>query len=190
MAYLYFYENRPYARHSMRSSPRTISSEDELYAAAVNALARRAHSVHEMRVYLERRAEDAEAVPRIMARLKERKYLDDARYARQFVRLRTEVRRQGKFRIARDLRGRGVPDKHIESALEEMGKDVDEAAVVRTRIARRLKTLRGPFDQRRAASLMNSLLRSGFSSETIRREIRAATKAEVPEVTGESPSEE
>jgi regulatory protein len=188
--FLYFRKNRLYARIPMPSSLRKISSDDELYAAAVHALARRPHSVHEMRLYLERRAADANAVARIMTRLKEHKYLHDARYARQFVRNRAEVRRQGKFRIARDLRARGVPDKYIESALEEMGHKVDEGEVVRTRIARRLKTLRGPFDQRRAASLMQSLLRAGFSSETIRREIRTATKAEIPETPNESCSEE
>lgn len=167
---------------SMRSSPRKISSENELYTAAINALARKSRSVHEMKVYLEERAEDPAFVPQIMARLKDHKYLDDARYARQFVRTRTAVRSQGKFRIARDLRSRGVPDRHIESALAEMAEEVDETTVVRARVLRRLKTLGGPFDQRSAASLMSSLLRAGFSSETIRREIRAVTKAQVPDI--------
>ena len=103
----------------MRNSPRKLFTDDELYTAAVNALARRAHSVYEMRLYLERRAADKEAVPRVMSRLKERNLLDDARYARQFVRVRSEIRRQGRFRIERDLRARGVPDKHIEAALDE-----------------------------------------------------------------------
>jgi regulatory protein len=174
----------------MRSSPRKISTEDDLYVAALNALTRRPHSVHEMKVYLERRTADPAFVPQIMARLKDHKYLDDARYARQFVRTRATVRNQGKFRIARDLRARGVPDRHIESALKEMGEEIDEGAVVRARIARRLKTLRGPFDRRRAAAIMNSLLRAGFSSETIRREIRAATRAEIPEaIDGPSDNE-
>jgi regulatory protein len=173
----------------MRSSPRKISTEDDLYIAALNSLTRRPRSVHEMKVYLEQRAADPAFVPRIMARLKDHKYLDDARYARQFVRARAAVRKQGKFRIARDLRARGIPDHHIESALKEMGEEIDESAVVRARIARRLKTLRGPFDRRRAAAIMNSLLRAGFSSDTIRREIRAATKTETPDVTDEPPAE-
>ncbi len=174
----------------MRSSPRKITTEDELYTATVNALARRPYSVHEMKAYLERRAANAAFIPRIMSRLKDHKYLDDARYARQFVRMRSAIRGQGKFRIARDLRARGVSDQHIESALAEMAQEIDEGATVRARIARRLKTLRGPFDQRRAASIMNSLLRAGFSSETIRREIHAATKAEIPEMVDSSMAEE
>src|ERR1019366_1504016 len=170
----------------MRSSPRKLSTETDLYTAAINALARRAYSVHEMRAYLERRAEDKKAVAVVMDRLRDHKYLDDARYARQFVRLRSELRKQGAFRIARDLRARGVPDRHIEAALAERTAESDEGAVVRTRLARRLKSLRGPLDDRKKASLYRSLLRAGFSSDTIRRELRSVANIivdELPEVS-------
>jgi regulatory protein len=165
----------------MRSSPRKSLDEAELYIAAINGLARRAYSVHEMRVYLERRAEDKDAVKRIVEQLKERNYLDDARYARQFVRVRAELRKQGAFRIARDLRARGVPDRHIEAALAERAADSDEGAVVRARLVRRIKTLRGPLDERRKASIYRSLLRAGFSADTIRRELLAVAKVTVDE---------
>lgn len=173
----------------MRMSPRKLLSETDLYTAAINGLARRAYSVHEMRVYLEKRAEDKDAIGSVMARLKDHKYLDDARYARQFVRMRAELRKQGAFRIARDLRARGVPDRHIEAALAERSAESDEGAVVRARLARRLKNLRGPLDERKKASFYNSLLRAGFSSETIRRELRAAASIVVDEFA-ESPADD
>jgi regulatory protein len=162
-----------------RFSPRKRSGEAELYTAAINALSRRAYSVYEMRNYLELRAEDKQAVQQILVRLKENQYLDDERYARQFVRQRAEIRKQGAYRIARDLRARGVPDRHIETALAERSAESDEAVIVRTRLARRLKTLRGPLDERRTASLYHSLLRAGFASDTIRRELQALTKLSV-----------
>jgi regulatory protein len=90
----------------VRSFPRKYSTDVELYAAAIGALARRAYSVHDMRIYLERRSTVEDAVPRILERLKQARFLDDKRYASQFVRMRTEIRRQGRFRIARDLRAR------------------------------------------------------------------------------------
>jgi SOS response regulatory protein OraA/RecX len=116
-------------------------------------------------------------------------YLDDARYARQFVRLHTEQRKQGAFRIARDLRARGVPDSHIEAALAERSGESNESVLVRERLQRRIKTLRGPLDERRVASLYRSLLRAGFSADTIRREITALTKQSVNEIS-EDPTEE
>jgi regulatory protein len=171
----------------MRTSPRKLLSETDLYTAAINGLARRAYSIHEMRAYLERRAEDKKTVGAIMDRLKQHKYLDDARYARQFVRLRSELRKQGAFRIARDLRARGVPDRHIEAALAERSAESDESTAVRARLARRLKSLRGPLDERKKASLYRSLLRAGFSSDAIRRELRSVANIIVDDLPEASP---
>ena len=174
----------------MRPPPRKLATEAELYTAALRALMRRAHSVYEMRQVLERRAQDGAAVRRVLQRLKQESLLDDARYARQFVRYRVESRRQGRFRIARDLRTRGVPDRHIEAALEDIFAETDEAALVRKRLARRLKNLRGALDQRKLASLYRSLLRAGFSADVIRAELRAFTQQDVSEIAQESPEEE
>jgi len=160
----------------MLFSPGTPSTETDLYTAAINGLARRAYSVYEMRNYLERRAEDKDVVKGVLDRLKQLDYLDDARYARQFVRLHTELRKQGPFRIARDLRARGVPDRHIEAALAERSPESSESALVRARLDRRIKSLRGPLDERRVASLYRSLLRAGFSADIIRRELSVLAK--------------
>jgi regulatory protein len=166
----------------MRSSPRKFSSEDDLYVAALAGLARRAYSVYEMRTYLERRADDKDVVKGVLERLKNLSYLDDERYARQFVRLHTELRKQGPFRIARDLRARGVPDRHIETALAERSPELNEGALVRERLQRRIKLLRAPLDERRVASLYRSLMRAGFAADTIRRELTALTKQSVEEI--------
>src|SRR2546429_8150150 len=109
------------------SEPRQIDSESALYDAAIKILMRRAHSVHEMKQALERRCENQSLVRKVMTRLKSAGLIDDARYASLFVRHRTESRKQGKFRIARDLRARGVPDRHIEAALWATAQQIDEA---------------------------------------------------------------
>jgi regulatory protein len=165
---------------AMRSSPRKLETEEELYAAALRALMRRAHSIHEMRGYLARRADDADLVSRVVAKLRERTYLDDARYALDYARTHAQSRRQGRFRIARELRTRGVPDRYIEAALDAVFSETDESSLIRARLKRRLAHLRGPLDQRKMASLYSSLLRAGFSADVIRTEIRAVTRASGP----------
>ena len=173
----------------MPFTARKLETEEELYAAAIRALARRAHSVFEMRQMLERRAADAEHVQSVLARLKHLNLLDDARYAREFARGRATGRRQGRYRIERELRRRGVPDRHIETALEDAFAVIDEAELVRARLARKLKSRGGPLDARRMASLYASLLRAGFSSDLIRRELRAIARASAEELP-ELPVEE
>ena len=165
----------------MFSTPRQLASESALYDAAIKILMRRAYSVHEMKQALARRCEDESLVKRVMARLKTAGLIDDARYAKQFALQRTEGRKQGKFRVARDLRARGVPDRHIEAALEEVAKVTDEAALVRQRIKRKLRSFHGEIDDKKLASLYRSLLRAGFSADIIRRELKYLTREDVPE---------
>jgi regulatory protein len=165
----------------MFSKPRQLETEAELYDVAMRALMRRAHSVHEMKKTLERRSENKLLVQLVMARLKENGMIDDAQYAKQFARQRTESRKQGKFRIARDLRGRGIPDRHIEAALDETAKTTDEGAMVRQRIKRKLRSFRGEIDEKKLASLYGSLLRAGFSTDVVRRELKAVVKENLPE---------
>jgi len=169
----------------MFSKARRLETEEELYEVAVRALMRRAHSVHEMKRKLERRSDNKLLVQVVMARLKENGMIDDAKYAKQFARQRTQTRKQGKFRVARDLRARGIPDRHISSALEEVAQTSDEAAMVRQRIDRKLRSYRGEIDEKKMASIYGSLLRAGFSADVVRRELRAATREDVPEVESE-----
>lgn len=174
----------------MRRFPRKVSNEQELYAAALRALMRRAHSIHEMKEYLARRAEEKEAIPPVIARLREQNYLDDAKFALEYARQHAQSRGQGRFRIARELRARGVPDQHIDAAVDAVFADTDEAAQVRKRIARQFGRVKGRIDQRKIASAYRSLLRAGFPADLIRAELRAATRAEVPESIGETAENE
>ena len=174
----------------MFSKPRQLETEEELYEVAVRALMRRAHSVHEMKRKLERRSDNKLLVQVVMARLKENGMIDDAKYAKQFARQRTQTRKQGKFRVARDLRACGIPDRHISSALEEVAQTSDEAAIVRQRIERKLRSYRGPdtskkIDEKKMASIYSSLLRAGFSADVVRRELKALVKEDVPEIEPE-----
>ena len=171
----------------MFSRPRKLDTEQDLYHYALRLLMRRAHSVQEMKTKLLRRADGELLAQVVLARLKESGQLDDSRYAKQFTRTRAEIRKQGKFRIVRDLRARGVPDRHINDALTESAECNDEAAVVRQRIERKLRSFRGPLggnriDDKKFASIYRSLLTAGFPSDLIRRELKSLTRKEVPEV--------
>jgi regulatory protein len=152
--------------------------------SAQRALMRRAHSIHEMKQHLERRAENKDLVPPIIARLRELNYLDDAKYALNYASQHVKVRRQGRFRITRELRARGVPDRYIDEAIAKVFAETDEPALVRARLKRRLALLNkksGPLDQKKIASLYRNLLTAGFSADTIRNELKRITKGDLPE---------
>jgi len=166
----------------MFGKPRQLETEAELYESAIKILMRRAHSVSEMKKALARRCEDESMVRTVVDRLKRENLLDDARYARQFTRYRTESRKQGQFRIARDLRARGVPDRHIDAAIKDAANGSDPAALIRQRIERKLRGWRGAIDEKKTASLYRSLLSAGFPADLIRKELHRITREDIPEV--------
>jgi regulatory protein len=166
----------------MFGKPRQVDTEADLYDIAIRALMRRAHSVSEMKKKLERRASSKLLAQVVMARLRESGQLDDARYAQQFTRQRTVGRKQGKFRVARDLRARGVSDANIDAAIKESADENAERATIRSRIERKLRSFRGEISDKKMASLYGSLLRAGFPSDAIRRELKSLTREEIPEV--------
>ena len=166
----------------MWGKPRQLETESALYEAAIKILMRRAHSVHEMKKALALRCEDEKLVKTVVERLKSHNLLDDARYAKQFTRLHTESRKQGQFRIARDLRARGIPDKHIDKALKDSAEENDPAAMVRDRIERKLRLFRGEISDKKIASLYRSLVAAGFPSDVIRKELFRITHEEVPDM--------
>jgi regulatory protein len=166
----------------MFGKPRQLETEAAVYDAAIKILMRRAHSVHEMKKALARRCENDKIVRGVLERLKRESLLDDARYAKQFTRLKTESRKQGEFRIARDLRARGIPDRHIETAIKDAAAATDSAAIIRQRIERKLRLFRGEIDERKMASLYRSLIGAGFPSDLIRKELHRLTHEEIPDV--------
>jgi len=176
----------------MRPPPRKQSGEEDLYTAALRALMRRAYSIHEMRAYLERRSEDPALARRLVTRLKSEKLIDDARYALEFARQHANSRKQGRYRITRELRTRGVPDRHIEFAIAQIFAETDEALLVQKLIERKLRSARGPLDQRHTASLYRMLLRAGFDAELIRRQLRAAQagQAAIPDLPEDDSTDE
>jgi regulatory protein len=165
----------------MFGKPRHLETESQVYDTALRILMRRAHSISEMKKALSRRCDDEKLVKTVVERLKRENLLDDARYAKQFTRLRTESRKQGPSRIARDLRARGIPDRYIDTAIKEVAATLDTSALIRQRIERKLRLFRGEIDERKMASLYRSLVGAGFPSDLIRKELHRLTKEEIPE---------
>jgi len=61
--------------------------------------------------------------------------------------------------------------------------------MVRQRIERKLRSYRGPIQEKRSMRrngfMYGSLLRAGFSADIVRRELKALTREELPEVETE-----
>jgi len=145
-------------------------SQPELLQYAVRALQSRSLSVAELRTKLHAQAQCPGYVDQVMARLKQYGYVDDRRFAENFSRLRRENQGFGKYRVARDLRGRRVPPHLAEKAVKEAYLGTDEAALIQRFLRHKLRYIDQPpklQDRREIASLYRMLMRAGFTSAKI-----------------------
>ncbi len=159
--------------------PRKRSPLDEaaLFEYAVATLARKMRSVRDLKRLMRNRAEEGEpgehAMDRVVARLKELKYLSDTRFAADYTRLRKENEKYGRRRVQQDLVQKGIHKDLIATTLTTAYEDVDEVALAREYIARkRIKAPEGPEAKKQAARITGRLMRAGFSAAAIYKVLR------------------
>ncbi|MBI3934007.1 MAG: RecX family transcriptional regulator [Acidobacteria bacterium] len=152
--------------------PKPVPDEKALYEIAVRALARGARSTGELRRLLEQRKAEKSDVDAVIARLREHGYLDDARYARSFVSSRIENDRQGARRVERDLAARRVHPEVIQKTVRAAYEEVDERELLRDYLRRKVRLTKPPQKASAVTALYRRLLRAGFSSATIVKELQ------------------
>ncbi len=104
------------------------SNPADIRLAAMNLLARREHSVRELRNKLQRRFPGDEKVNEQLCRLTEERLQSDIRFAASYARQRIS-RGFGPIRLREELRERGVSEDDIAAALDEVGIDWCAVAV-------------------------------------------------------------
>ncbi len=172
---------------------KTEYNEPLLYDYALGALGRRMRSVAQMRLLLRRKVADRSEygevlVETVLARLREQKLLDDAKYAEVFSSYRRDNEKFGKRRVVNELRTKGVKAEVIDSALGETYAEVNDEQQARDYVRR--KRLKKPTNQKETARIFRGLMRAGFGAKTIftvlkqwdvDREVLGAMENEEPE---------
>jgi len=178
-------------RSSRARKKREPLGEAELLEYAVGVLARKMRTVRDLRRLMRARAEEGEAgersMDRVVARLKELKYLSDTRFAEDYARLRKENEKFGRRRVEQGLVQKGVHRDLVAATLEKTYGDVDEVGLAREYVARkRMKKPSGDREQvkKESARVMGRLARAGFSAGAIFKVLRE-WDVEVEEEMGE-----
>lgn len=152
----------PFGRTPRKKQP---LDEAALYEYAIGALGRRMRTVAELKRLMRKRVEEGypgEAkVEGVVARLKERRYLNDTNFAADYTRLRQENSSFGKRRIQQDLIQKGVHSDVIARTLETAYENVNEEELARKHLGR--KRVRKPSNEKETARVMRLLVRAGFS---------------------------
>lgn len=88
----------------------------DIQGASLRYLSYRDRSTKEMTEYLEKKGFGAEDIEEEINRLKTRRYIDDARFARQHILYALEKGR-GSLRIERDLKNKGICQEDMEDGI-------------------------------------------------------------------------
>lgn len=153
-------------------------------AKAYSLLARRPHAARELRRKLRERKYRTSLVDGIIAHLERLGYLDDAAFAREWVRQRSATR--GPRLLRAELRQRGVGGDAVEAALDEAaGPDAVETSrdAIQTLAEKRLQRFRNDPPEKAREKTIAFLQRRGYAFGEIKPvldELAAANRSGRP----------
>ncbi len=146
----------------------------DAYTTALTWLSRRELSAAQIRARLARRKFDPNEIDEAIERLTRSRAVDDRRVALAAARLEGAIRQRGRRRVLQRVRQLGISSTVAEAAVEEVFREVDEAALLDRAIARRLRGAQpGDLDARAMARVVRSLVGQGFDAGAVYARLRA-----------------
>jgi len=141
----------------------------DAYDEGLRLLARRALTRAEVAERLAARGHQPQDVEAALTRLAAASAIDDAALARHWIGVTATARGRGRKRAVAELAKRGVAPAVAASAWSDAVADgvVDESAMVRRAVRRRLGPAPGRADRGRLARVYNALLYEGFEREQV-----------------------
>lgn len=162
---------------------RALAHAEELLAArtaALRYLAVRPRTVREIRDALRLKEFPEDVAAETIASLEDARLLDDAAFARSYIRNALSLKPTGRVLLKRKLLLLGVDRVLAEEALEEILEGVsqdDEAARAASSFVAR-KSARGKPDPRLREQLTGYLLRRGYTWAIVERAVKSALKGD------------
>ena len=149
---------------------------------AVKLLAAKPRSVEELRErLLEKEWTNEAVVEAVLKKLGEYGYLNDERFAFGYASYKVRQKPVGRQRLQRDLKMKKVSRETADEALELVFAETPEEELIDRAIERRTR-LRGlPQTRAETKSLIDHLLRQGFSYDLISSKVRKLSSAEFDE---------
>ena len=113
---------------------------------------------------------DADAAARVVAQLREERYVDDARYAAAFAREKASLQGWGPVKIRFQLRGKGISEADISAALADIEPE-KAADKLEKLLAAKYRTLQE--DPQCKLKLIKFALSRGYEYSAVEEAVRA-----------------
>jgi regulatory protein len=149
---------------------------------AVKLLAAKPRSVAELRErLLEKEWTNEETVDAVLKKLSEYGYLNDERYAFGYASYKVRQRPVGRQRLQRDLNMKKVPRETADEALNLVFEETPEEELIDRAIEKRVRLRGRPETRAEMKSLIDHLMRQGFSYDLISSKVRNLSSSALDE---------
>jgi regulatory protein len=137
---------------------------DDVLRRLTALCAKSEHSQGEMQQKMRQWQVDEETQARVMQYLVERRFVDDERYARAFVRDKVVYNRWGRLKVNQALCAKGVGEETRRKVLAEVPEE-DYQDQLRPLLQAKLRSLRDEEPYQRRAKLLRYALSRGFTMQ-------------------------
>ena len=143
-------------------------TEQEAFLQLAALCAQAEHCEQEMRDKLKRWELDTAAADRIIARLQKERYIDDARYARAFVKDKIRYNKWGRRKVEQALWQKRIADDIRQQVLGEIDEN-EYLDVLRPLLKQKCRTTKAENDYALNQKLVRFALGRGFTFDLIRQ---------------------
>ena len=138
----------------------------ELMNYAMRTLARRAHTVHELRGKLQKRPQhSSELEDQVITRLIELKLLDDEAYVRRRLEAAAHYKNEGYLKVASKLTRKGIPLSKSRETWQSL--DLPEKEIAQAALAKAVKRFKDLPPEKRYQKKVQFLASRGFNPSII-----------------------
>lgn len=161
--------------------------QQRAWSDALKQVGRRPRSEKEIRQYLRRKQVLPTLIDRIVVRLKEQRYIDDADFAAQWTEQRIFSQKKGRRLIKQELQHKGIAPATIQETLNQVPAEEEDRLAYELGLKKWKQTAGGGLDKQRKTAAY--LLRRGYSNQTVSGVIRRLRETFREEAGGEDGEE-
>lgn len=152
---------------------------DKFYLIATNFLSYRPRSEKEVRDKLEQKNTPAEIIEKIISRLKEQRFLNDEKFAKDWIHSRSTYRLKSKRIIKMELQKKGIDPEIIEKTLNSKDdEELSDSQQIKKLLEKRFSRYKDLPGDKLYQKLGGFLARRGFDWSTIKKSIDDILKSE------------
>lgn len=155
-------------------------ARDRTMQRAVKLLAAKARSVEELRErLLEKKYASKEIVDDVVEKLKGYDFLNDERFAVGYVSFKVRQQTLGPRRLLRALELKKIDRELADDAIKHVFEETPEIELIDRALAKRIRLRGRPKTRAQTKSLLDHLLRQGFTYELVMQKVREISAAKI-----------